>query len=242
MPNIEIYGDKANLVKAAADLFVERAQAATKRFTVALAGGSTPLPVYELLATDAYAPMIDWNTVHIFFGDERAVPSTHKDSNYNAIQDVLLGHLPIPKENVRRMRGELGAEEAAKDYGLMLKDFFDDGPPAFDLHLLGMGGDGHTLSLFPGVTSALEEHHHRVVATGDDKHDHPRITLTAWAANASRLIVVLVAGEGKAEVLRDVLEGPHQPHKYPIQLIQPTDGELRWMVDKAAAAKLTKKV
>ncbi len=240
MPHIEVYDDKASLVKAAADLFVEQSQAVTDRFTVALAGGSTPLPVYELLASDAYAPMIDWNKVHIFFGDERAVGSTHKDSNYNAAQDAFLGHVPIPKENVHRMRGELGAEEAAKEYGLMLKDFFEGGPPAFDLHYLGMGGDGHTLSLFPGVTAALEETDHRVIATGDDKHAHARITMSAWAANASSLIVVLVLGEGKADTLKDVLEGPHQPHKYPVQLIQPSSGDLRWLVDKAAAAKLTK--
>lgn len=239
MPNIEVYKDKEALTKAVADLFVQLAADTEGNFTVALAGGSTPLPVYELLATDTYAAQVDWNKVHIFFGDERAVPPTHNDSNYGAAQTAFLSHVPIPLENVHRMRGELSAEEAAKEYGLMLKEFFDGGAPAIDLHLLGMGGDGHTLSLFPGVTDALEETEHRVIATGGDKHAHPRITMTAWAANASRVIVILAAGEGKADMLRTVIEGEHLPHKYPVQLISPTNGELRWMVDKAAASKLT---
>ena len=241
MNNVEIYEDKAALVEAAAALFVERASAATDIFTVALAGGSTPLPVYELLVTDRYAAQVDWNKVHVFFGDERAVPKTHQDSNYGAIQSAFLAHVPIPLENVHRMKGELPAEEAAKDYGLMLKEFFDGGAPAFDLQYLGMGGDGHTLSLFPGVTDALEEKEHRVIATGDDKHPHDRITLSAWAANASKLLVVLAAGAGKAEKLREVLEGGYEPAVNPVQLIKPEGGELRWMVDRAAAAKLTAK-
>ncbi|MEL7232946.1 MAG: 6-phosphogluconolactonase [Chloroflexota bacterium] len=239
MHNIDIYDDKPALIEAAAKLFVEQAAATQDKFTVALAGGSTPLPVYELLATDTYASQVDWNKVHIFFGDERAVPKTHQDSNYGAAQTAFLSHIPIRLENVHRMKGELPVEEAAKDYGLMLKDFFDGGPPAFDLHYLGMGGDGHTLSLFPGVMDALNETEHRVVATGDDKHPHERITLTAWAANASKVVAVLVSGEGKADKLREVLEGEYTPERNPIQLIKPSPGQLLWMVDQAAASKLT---
>lgn len=239
MTHIEVYNNPEALAHAAADLFVQQAALTQDTFTVALAGGSTPLPVYKLLASATYATQVDWNKVHIFFGDERAVPPTHDDSNYSAAQTAFLSHIPIPLENIHRMKGELGAEAAAKDYGLMLKDFFDGSAPTFDLHFLGMGCDGHTLSLFPGVTAALEETEHRVIATGDDKHAHPRITMSAWAANASRLIVVLAAGESKADMLATVIEGEHDPHAYPIQLIKPTDGELRWLVDKGAASKLS---
>lgn len=240
MANINVYTDKLNLVQAAADLFVERVDMADGRFTVALAGGSTPLPVYELLASSKYAAQVDWSKVHVFFGDERAVPPTHEDSNYGAAQTALLAHIPIPLENVHRIKGELPAEEAADDYEAQLAEFFDGGAPTFDLHFLGMGDDGHTLSLFPGVTSVLEEKERRVVATADKQHDHTRVTMTAWAASASHMIAVLVAGQKKAETLKAVLEGAHQPHKYPIQLIKPAHGEMRWMVDEEAAALLTK--
>lgn len=239
MANIQVYDDKLSLIKAAADLFLERADMAAEHFAVALAGGSTPLPVYELLASSEYNSQINWSKTHVFFGDERAVPPTHQDSNYGAAQTALLSHVPIPLENVHRIKGELPAEEAAKDYGLHLKEFFNGGPPAFDLHFLGMGDDGHTLSLFPGVTSALEEKKHRVVATSVPNHNHQRITMTAWAANASSVIAVLVSGKDKAQTLKTVLEGEYQPHKYPIQLIQPDHGDMHWLVDKDAAALLS---
>lgn len=236
--HLNIYPTPDALTVAAADLFLERVQSSSGRFTVVLAGGSTPLPIYRLLATDAYASRIDWGRVHVFFGDERCVPPTHPHSNYNSIQDAFLAHVAIPLENVHRMRGELPPEEGAMEYGRMLKAFFDGGAPTFDLQFLGMGDDGHTASLFPHVTAALEETHHRVVATGDTHHPHARLTLTAWAINASREVVVLVAGQGKSAMLKAVLEGNHQPHQYPIQLIAPTNGTLRWFVDAAAASQL----
>jgi len=238
MANIEIYKNPDQLARAAADLFKQKAAAANGRFTVALAGGSTPIPFYKLLATDAYAAQIDWNGVHVFFGDERVVPQNHEDSNYAAIQSAFLSQVPIPLENVHRIKGELDAEAAAKDYGERLQRFFDGGPPAFDLNIIGMGTDGHTLSLFPGKSEALHERKHRVVATSHPNHKHPRVTLTAWAANTSEHIVSLVRGAEKAAVLKAVLEGSHQPQKYPIQLIQPTSGQLTWMLDQSVAAQL----
>ncbi len=239
MANIDVYDNEQHLAEAAANLFVEQAAAADGQFTVSLTGGSTPLPFYRLLATDKYASQVDWNKVQVFFGDERAVPPNHDDSNYAAAQSALLSHVPLPLENVHRMKGELDAEEAAKEYGELLRDFFDGGPPAFDLHIIGMGDDGHTQSLFPHVTDALYEDEHRVIATRHPNHPHPRITMTAWATNTAKLIVALVSGAEKADVLRDVLEGDHQPEVYPVQLIQPADGEMRWMIDQAAAAKLS---
>jgi 6-phosphogluconolactonase len=235
--DIHIFEDEAALAAAFAQRFVEGAKAAADRFTVALTGGSTPVPAYRLLATDAYASQVNWDKVHIYFGDDRAVPPNHPDSNYGAAHEALLAHVPIPLENVHRMKGELGAEEGAKDYGLMLKAQFGDAPD-FDLHLLGMGDDGHTASLFPHITDALYESKHRAIATEDDLHPHPRITMTAWAINAAKSVLVMVDGTHKADLMHDVIHGQHQPEVYPIQLIEPANGVLTWYLDRAAASKL----
>lgn len=237
MPHIHRFPDKDALAQAAAARFVEMASATAGNFTVALPGGSTPLPLYEQLASYNISAQINWSNVHVFFGDERAVPPTHPDSNYGQAQTTLLGHVPIPLENVHRIHGELGAEAAAKRYGEHLQDFFDGGPPTFDLHILGMGDDGHTASLFPHVSAALHERKHRAVATADANHPHPRITMTPWAISAAHNVLVLVSGENKAEMLRTVLQGPFNPDAYPIQHIKPT-GSLIWYVDEAAAARL----
>lgn len=238
MNDLKIFANNNALIQGAADLFVELANTTPGIFTVALAGGSTPLPIYKLLASDLYASRINWNRTHIFFGDERCVPPTHEDSNYKAVQTAFLSHVPIPLENVHRMKGELSPEDGAKDYGLMLQKFFDGGAPAFDLHFLGMGDDGHTASLFPGMTAALTEKKHRVVATDSAKHIHPRLTMTAWAINAAKMIIVLVSGKKKADMLHTFLHGHHQPEQYPIQLIKPINGQLHWFVDQDAASRL----
>ena len=238
MPNIHRFQDKDALAQAAAERFVELAAVTEGNFTVALPGGSTPLPMYEKLASYNLSAQVDWAKVHIFFGDERAVPPTHADSNYGQAQTAFLAHIPIPLENVHRIHGELGAEAAAKRYGLELQAFFDGGAPAFDLHILGMGDDGHTASLFPHITPALHEAKHRAVATGDDHHPHPRITMTPWAINAAHNVIVLVSGEKKAKMLQTVLQGDVLPDTYPIQHINPV-GNFFWYVDEAAAAQLT---
>ncbi len=232
--------DLGALSAAAAEMFVHLAQEAIAtrgRFTVALAGGSTPRHTYKLLSTSAYGNRIDWSKVHIFWGDERCVSPDHEDSNYKAAREALLAHVQIDEGQIHRMKGELPPEDGAKHYGEMLQAFFSDGPPRFDLHLLGMGDDGHTASLFPH-TEALKETKHRVVATGADHHSHPRLTMTAWAINTSAVIVIMVSGEGKAQMLHDVLHGPKKPDELPVQLIAPTQGDVVWLVDDAAASKL----
>jgi len=238
MTQIDIFDSPEALADATVERFISAASRAGGRFTVALPGGSTPLPVYERLADYNQSARVNWNAVHIFFGDERAVEPTHDDSNYGQAQSALLGHVPIPLENIHRIHGELGAEDAAKRYGEELQAFFDGGPPTIDLHILGMGTDGHTASLFPNAGAALHEEKHRAVATQHHDHPHPRITMTPWAINSAREVLVLVTGEKKADMLRTVLEGPNQPDTYPIQYIQPK-GNLHWYVDAAAAAKLT---
>ena len=199
-----------------------------------LAGGSTPKAAYEILARD-FAEEIDWGRTHVFFGDERTVPPDHEDSNYRMARLALIDHVPVG--SVHRMRGELPPDEAAASYEGELKAFFgDEDPPRFDLILLGLGEDGHTASLFP-ETSALEVADRLVVANPVLELDTTRVTLTAPVLNAARAVRFLVAGGGKAEALKEVLEGDADPRAYPARLVQPPGGPA-WMVDREAARLL----
>jgi 6-phosphogluconolactonase len=200
-----------------------------------LAGGSTPETMYGILARDCI-DRIDWSSVYVFFGDERSVPPHHEDSNLKMASEVLLDHVPVA--NVHRIRGELPPEEAAEAYEEELRTFFQtEDVPRFDLILLGLGADGHTASLFPW-TAALEVHDRWVVANPVPRLGTTRITLTLPVINAARAVIFLVAGEDKAEALREILEGDADPHAYPAKLIQPP-GEPEWMLDQSAASLLS---
>jgi 6-phosphogluconolactonase len=235
--SVRVYDNPEELAEAAARKFAARAAEAIEdqgRFAVVLAGGSTPKATYEILARD-YADRVDWSNVHVFFGDERGVPPDHEGSNYRMAREALLDH--VPAGSVHRMQGELPPDEAAEAYEQELRDFFGSNElPRFDLILLGTGGDGHTASLFP-ETSALEVHDRWVVANPVLKLETTRITLTVPAINAARAVYFLVAGEGKAEPVAEILEGTPDPREYPASLIQPRGGP-DWMLDKAAASDL----
>jgi 6-phosphogluconolactonase len=233
--NLLVHETPQELAQAAARDFATKAEAAIGergRFAVALAGGSTPRATYEVLAND-YAGALDWSKVHVFFGDERTVPPNHEDSNYRMTHETLLSRVPVG--SVHRMRGELPPAEAAAAYEEELRGFFgtSDEPPSLDLILLGIGDDGHTASLFP-ETSALEIHDRWVVANPVLKLETTRLTLTVPVINAARAVNFLVAGEGKADALKEILEGEADPREYPAKLIRPEGGPV-WMVDRAAA-------
>ena len=231
--SVNVYESPEELAEAAAREFAARAVEAIEergRFAAVLAGGSTPKATYKILARD-YADGIDWSKIHVFFGDERTVPPDHEDSNYRMAREALLDHVPVG--SVHRMQGELPPDEAAEAYEAELRDFF--GPeelPRFDLILLGIGGDGHTASLFP-ETSALEVHDRLVVANPVLKLETTRITLTVPVINAARAVYFLVAGEDKAGALKQILEADPDPREYPASLIQPQGGP-KWMLDQSA--------
>ena len=234
--NLLVHETPQELAHAAARDFAARAEASIRergRFAVALSGGSTPKATYEVLARD-HADELDWVRVHVFFGDERTVPPDHEDSNYRMARETLLSRIRVG--SVHRMRCELPPEEAAAAYVQELREFFgtSEEPPSFDLILLGIGEDGHTASLFPN-TPALDVTDPWVVANPVEKLDTIRLTLTVPVINASRAVNFLVAGEGKAGALREILEGDADPHEYPAKFIHPEDGDLTWMVDRAAA-------
>jgi len=233
---LRVHPDAASLARAAAQHFVTLATAAIAargQFVVALSGGSTPRATYRLLASDEFAARVDWPRVRVFWGDERCVPPDHSDSNYRMARETLLDEIPIPAENVHRIRGELPPDQAATAYQAELEAVLGAGG-RFDLILLGMGEDGHTASLFPG-TVALHEQTRWVVAHYVDKLSAWRVTLTPVAINAAAHVTFLVSGAGKAERLREVLDGLHQPDVLPAQIVRPTDGRLLWLADAAAA-------
>lgn len=241
-----VYPTPDALMAAGAERFVSAATRAVQesgRFAVSLAGGSTPKRLYALLATPAYARRVDWSRTHLFWGDERCVPPDDPASNYRMTREALIDRVPVPAGNVHRIRGEDEPTRAAAAYERELRAAFatPDGPPSlapgrrFDLVLLGMGDNGHTASLFPGLT-AVRERERWVVAEYVAEVSTSRITLTPPVLDAAADVVFLVSGADKAAMLVRVLEGPLQPDVLPAQAIVPTDGSLEWLVDAPAAA------
>jgi 6-phosphogluconolactonase len=241
-PEVIVLPDLEAVSQAAAQRFARLAQTHSP-FSVALAGGGTPHRLYELLAAPPFREQIPWERVHAFWGDERCVPPDEPGSNYHVARETLLDHVPLPPDNIHRVRGELDPERAARAYAGELREFFGAPWPAFDLVLLGMGDDGHTASLFPGA-DALHEKTWPVVGVSAQYQDRParRVTLTPPAINAARQVMFLVVGASKAETLRAVLEGPFQPQVLPAQIVQPTDGHLAWLVDGAAGHQIQRRV
>jgi 6-phosphogluconolactonase len=238
-PEIKVLPDPHAVAQAAAGRVVSAAReniALSDKFTLGLSGGSTPKAMFELLASGGSGLAIDWAKVEVFFVDERCVPPDHPESNYRLARETLLSKVSVPSDNIHRMRGEIEPQEAAKEYGQMLKKKFgDDG--GLDLILLGMGEDGHTASLFPG-TPAVNETRHRCVANYAEHSTTGRswrITLTAPFINRARQVMMTVTGANKAKALANVLEGPRDPQRLPAQLIAPASGRLSWLIDAAAA-------
>ncbi len=238
---VRVFDDAEAIARAAVETFARLAHEAIEErgtFSVALSGGTTPRRVYELLASDEQRERVQWPKVHVFFGDERAVPPDHAESNYRMASEALLSRVPIPSENVHRIEGLGDAAANASDYESVMRGFFGDTEwPRFDLVFLGMGDDGHTASLFP-ETTALEESRVWVASNWVEKLGVWRITLTAPAINAARRVLFLITGASKAERLREVLNGARDPKRLPSQIIRPRDGALEWYVDRAAASKL----
>ena len=238
-PEIGIAPDTKSLAERAARRFLHLLGSALRirdRFTVALAGGSTPRQLYSLLAEKK----LDWEGVHFFWGDERCVPPDAADSNFRMADESLFSHASILAENIHRIHGELPAEKAAMDYKDELHRYFGYQTPRFDLILLGLGDDGHTASLFPG--SPLVQEQARWVAAVEHPLPPPptvdRVTLTPLVLNAAAYILFLVSGEEKAGRLAQVLQGPFHPDRIPAQVVEPVNGHVCWLVDQAAAGKL----
>ena len=239
--DIRILNTPQELFQAAAAEFIALASTAIRdheKFSVALSGGSTPKSLYSVLAKAT----LSWEKIFFFWSDERHVPPDHPDSNYRMAKEALLSKVPVPPENIFRVRAEeKDANVVARDYEEALRSFFRLRPgefPRFDLILLGLGPDGHTASLFPN-TPALNETKRLVVANWVEKFKTNRITFTYPVLNYAACVIFLVSGGDKSEIVREVLENPGAD--LPSQKVHPVNGRLLWLLDNDAASKLSKK-
>lgn len=243
-----VFEDPETLFKVA-DAYVRRLATATVqargRFLLVLSGGSTPQPLYRRLVEAGEQDPIPWQETHIFWGDERMVPSTNPESNAGQADSLLLSHVPVPDSQIHRIPGEeKDPVTAAEIYAHTLQQLAEEGAawPRFDLVLLGLGSDGHTASLFPGSTFPVpaEQPTQAVLAKYGDR-PAGRVTLTPPVFNSARHIVFLVTGEEKAGALAHVLEGEYDPTQWPAQRIQPENGTLVWFADTAAASQVVQR-
>jgi len=237
-PRIVRLANPQLLAERAADEFAASASAAQGgrgRFAVALSGGKTPRAMLETLSTRG----LDWPSIHFFWSDERCVGPDDPNSNYGMARDALLSKIAMPEGNIHRMPGELEPNAGAAAYIAELRVFFGAGTPRFDLLFLGLGPDGHTASLFPRTTALDVVDSWCVANQVSGPVASPwRLTLTYPAINAARRVVFLVEGADKSDILANVLGNEKDVQRYPAQGIAPSDGELVWLVDSAAAAKL----
>jgi 6-phosphogluconolactonase len=233
------------------------------RFTIALSGGSTPKKLHLLLASDHFKNRIDWQKLHVFWGDERYVPFNDDRNNAKMAFDTLLNHVPVPKSQTHIMRTDIDPDDSAREYENILREYFPEAasykPQAasndlthdsplsthysplttFDLVLLGLGDNAHTLSLFPGE-EVIHEKDHWVRSLFVKEINMQRITLTAPVVNLSKRIAFLVSGQDKAEAVSHILSDHYNPDLYPAQVIKPVNGELVWFIDEEAAVGIKK--
>lgn len=243
-PEVLIKADMAAMAATAADLLVKAAHTAIGgycRFTVALSGGSTPRLLHKMLAEKPFSERIPWDRTHIFWVDERCVPVDDLSSNYGTVKRDLLSRVPVPRENIHPMVGDLPPDEGARTYQEILTDFFklkEGRFPVFDLIFLGIGRDGHTASIFPGQ-AALQEKKKLVVHVKGGDPFVDRITLTLPVLNRGRKLIFLVSGKGKAEIVRTIFKGASDLP--PATRVEPHFGRLTWILDLGAAALLPQK-
>ena len=242
-PEIRIHPSLQDLSRAAAEYICEIAERAVQEsgiFTFVLSGGTTPRLLYEELAREPYASRVDWQHTHLFWGDERCVPSDSPDSNYSLALQALLSRVDVPPSNIHRIPATTVTPKAvAAEYQKTLRGFFQSSAtrdpskafPSFDLVLLGMGADGHTASLFPG-DAALEERTSWVVTVEGSSASPPvrRITLTFPVINEAKCVLFLVSGSNKLKVLQEILNNPHSTPS-PAAHVQPS-GKLLWFIDQ----------
>lgn len=243
-PELIVFEDIEELTASAARLFVAlcaREVNAKGFFTAVLSGGSTPKGLLKKLASPEFRDKVRWDKVDLFWGDERTVPPDDKESNYGMAAKELIAKVPIPPENIHRMQVELGPSRAAKAYEAEIKTFFRNrANPAdtrFDLVFLGLGTDGHTLSLFPGTKAVSEDGGERLIVENHvERLSVWRVTMTLSLVNNAKVCVFMASGEEKRDVLKDIFE--EGSTALPAGLIRPASGRLLWFVDKGAASGL----
>lgn len=240
---IRVFSTADELARATATLMAVRAARAIVEHgqaNLALAGGSTPLPVYQALAAEPLAGVMPWQACHFFWGDERCLPFDHPGSNLGQARQALLDQAPLKPSQIHPMPVDLyDPQEAAARYQAELRTHFGGGLPAFDFMLLGLGADGHVASLFP-QSPALAEHSLWVTHSEPPEGIEPpvtRVSLTLPVLNNARTLVVAVCGAAKRQIVRRIL-GPNPEGTLPGGLLRPY-GELFWFLDQEAAQDLS---
>jgi len=239
--DIIVPGDYQMTLIFCVEHFIAQSKQAIKdhdAFFVALSGGSTPKAIFERLTSPPYDQMIEWNKLHLFWSDERAVPPDHADSNYHMAMLAGLSKMPIPKEQIHRMDAEGKIEENALDYEQKIAVVLKGRP--FDLIMLGMGEDGHTASLFPN-TQGLHIENRLVIANFIPEKKTWRMTMTFSCINNALNTAIYVLGSPKKETLAEVLLSPNQFDRYPVQRVGTPSRHVLWIADEAAAAALIAK-
>ncbi|HTW87520.1 MAG TPA: 6-phosphogluconolactonase [Candidatus Binataceae bacterium] len=243
-PQIQVLEDAPSThVRAAEEIahFASEAICTHAEFNLCLTGGTTPAATYELLAT-RFRLSVDWKEVQFFWGDERCVPPDDPASNFGMANRTMLEKLALRPEQIHRMRGEEPPEQGALDYEDELRRCFalaEGDRPRFDLVLLGLGANAHIASLFPGQPALHEIERLAMAVTVTAEQSH-RLTLTAPVINHATRVMFMVTGAEKAAAVKEVLEGPRDSDRYPAQLVAPENGEILWLMDRAAASLLDK--
>ena len=242
--NIEVASDAEDLAQRTVQLFIAAAREAIDSrgtFYTAISGGHTPARFFRLLANTPEAASLPWDQIHVFWVDERYVPPESEASNYKLAADTFLGSVSIPPANVHRIPTEFeDISEAARAYERTIRTVFglaQGEVPEFDLVLLGMGGDGHTGSLFPNSYATFDTHDLACVVYVLDNTTMNRITLTHPVLLAARRLVVLVSGPEKAQTLHEVLTSEPDEVRYPIHVLWPVLDKMTWIVDRDAASE-----
>jgi len=243
-PNLEVISDPESLAQRFVELFVRDAEQAISQrdvFTVAISGGHTPRRSFELLGESPQARALPWAKVQLFWVDERYVPPDSDQSNYKLAADTFLRRVDIPSENVHRIPTEhADVQQAARNYEETIRRVFgldQQQKPSFDLVVLGMGVEGHTGSLFPNSYAPFDTEDLACVVYIVES-DVTRITLTHPVLCAARHLAILVCGQEKAQILKEVLTSEPDEVRYPVHTLWPVLDRITWLVDRQAAQLL----
>jgi 6-phosphogluconolactonase len=243
MNKIKVFEQAELLFEATANHILELSESAIAKkgsFTVALSGGNTPKNLYELLAQPSYSKKINWKKTFVFWGDERCVPASDEENNSHMAFIALLNNVPIPAENIFPVPVNFEPAKAAGRYEHMIKTFFKDADPAFDLVLLGLGNDGHTASLFPGNAILLEKKALVKEVYLPEKNMY-RVSFTPTLINKAKHVLFLVTGKEKSLIIKKIFSASAKQQTFPAQLVKPVSGDLYWFLDKPAASLIKEK-
>lgn len=237
-PEIIILKNPAAVAEYAANRFVYVSKETVLKKNIkhiALSGGSTPALLFKILTSNTYKQKINWQNIHLWWGDERAVTPDNSESNFGLAQKLLLGKIDIPPDNIHRIKGELKPDKAAKEYQQEIIDNISkvNGIPAFDWTILGMGEDGHTASLFNTDDNFYTQN--LTCVTAHPQSGQKRISLSKKTLCASKYITFMVTGKNKAEKIREILGEEKTANDCPASLIRSNNGKTVWILDEEAS-------